>query len=240
VTSRRDKCKVAVVIPAYNEAERVGRVLEAAAAVEGVDEIVVVDDGSTDDTAEVARSFGARVIRNERNLGKGGALQAGFRSTGADIVCTLDADLVGLTPGHVERLLSPLFSDSSVEMTVGKFSGGRARTSLAQGLAKSLSGQRAIRRGLIERLPDLGEAGFGVETLVTKSARSLGARIEIVELHGAGQVMKEEKLGVRQGLAYRMKMYSDIAGHLMKKTPPACDGRRTNRKRPGGPARRSS
>ncbi|HOK54768.1 MAG TPA: glycosyltransferase family 2 protein, partial [Armatimonadota bacterium] len=85
---------VAALIPAYNEADRITETVIAARALEGVSEVVVIDDGSTDDTAEKASSAGAdRVVRLEKNSGKGAALMAGVKSTEAEIVLMLDADL---------------------------------------------------------------------------------------------------------------------------------------------------
>lgn len=84
-----------VVIPAYNEAARIAGVLEAVKAVVGPMEIVVVDDGSTDDTAAVAERAGATVLRLPTNQGYGVALQAGYLYAGrrgADVVVQLDAD----------------------------------------------------------------------------------------------------------------------------------------------------
>lgn len=207
---------VGIVIPAFNEAERIGAVLDTVTEPGLADCIVVVDDGSTDGTAEVAAAYErVRVICTPRNLGKGGALQAGFASTDAEIVCTIDADLTGLAAKHLRDLIAPLLEEEDVAMTVGKFVGGRKRTDWAQGLVKSISGQRAMRRTFIETLPDLTTSGFGVEALVTKHAKSIGARVEIVPLKGLSQVMKEEKLGIPGGVKSRLKMYADIAEHSL-------------------------
>ncbi|MBU1694138.1 MAG: glycosyltransferase family 2 protein [Verrucomicrobia bacterium] len=89
----RQRQKVAVVIPAYREEKRIGEVARVVRA-EGWD-LIVVDDGSDDRTAEVAGQGGAMVIRHERNLGKGIALNDGFvyaREHGVEVVVTLDAD----------------------------------------------------------------------------------------------------------------------------------------------------
>ncbi len=85
--------RFAAVIPAYNEAERIGPVVEGARR--HVDAVVVVDDGSKDDTSKVASAAGAHVIRHETNLGKGRALETGLAwaaDNGFDAAVTLDAD----------------------------------------------------------------------------------------------------------------------------------------------------
>ena len=101
--------RVAAVIPAYNEAERIGDVLSAVCAVDEIAEVIVVSDGSTDDTADVARKVGpkVKVLELASNQGKGAALLAGVQTTTAGVLVLLDADLVGLQPEHVESLLQP-------------------------------------------------------------------------------------------------------------------------------------
>lgn len=87
--------RAVAIVPAYNEAERIGAVLSALKAVEEVAEVVVVDDGSTDATAEAAASHGVRVLRLPVNMGYGVALQTGFKyalRAGFDHAVQIDAD----------------------------------------------------------------------------------------------------------------------------------------------------
>ncbi len=207
---------VAAVVPAHNEAPRILAVLEPLAACDVVDEIIVVDDSSDDNTSLVAASIECvRVVSTPRNLGKGGALATGIVATKADIVCTIDADLLGLSATHIQDLVEPLWRDSEVAMTVGRFIGGRKRTDWAQSLVKSISGQRAMHRSFVESLPDFAGSRFGVETLITKHAEATGAKVVVVAMEGVTQVMKEEKLGVGEGMKERLKMYADIAEHRL-------------------------
>lgn len=94
---------VSVVIPAYNEELGLGKILEAVRAV-GDYEIIVVDDGSDDRTAEIAEAQGARVIRLRRNRGYGAALKVGIRAAQGEIIVTLDADGQH-DPADIPRLL---------------------------------------------------------------------------------------------------------------------------------------
>ncbi|MGH9585100.1 MAG: glycosyltransferase family 2 protein, partial [Bryobacteraceae bacterium] len=88
-----EQCSLWVVVPAYNEAQSIGKVV-ASLRSEGYP-VVVVDDGSRDETAETAHSAGAIVLRHDLNLGQGGALQTGITfslESGAPVICTFDAD----------------------------------------------------------------------------------------------------------------------------------------------------
>ena len=131
--------RVAVIIPAFNEEARIGAVLRVAASTPLVSEVIVVDDGSSDKTASVARRFNVRTETLPRNVGKGGAMLHGaLCATGADVIVFLDADLIGLHPEHIEALAYPVVSGES-SMAIGQFVGGRGVTDLAQFLVKCIS-----------------------------------------------------------------------------------------------------
>ena len=109
VVSMKSGTTVAVVVPARNESATVGAVLDAVLAHrELVDELVVVNDNSVDDTSTVADHHGARVIRLEGPSGKGEAMRAGLSATTSDLVVFLDADVVNTTSEFVARLIQPL------------------------------------------------------------------------------------------------------------------------------------
>ncbi|MFY9187816.1 MAG: glycosyltransferase family 2 protein [bacterium] len=207
--------RVAAVIPAYNEAERIGDVLSAVCAVDEIAEVIVVSDGSTDDTADVARKVGpkVKVLELASNQGKGAALLAGVQTTTAGVLVLLDADLVGLQPKHVESLLQPVLTDSA-PMAVAVFAQGRLATDLAQKIAPFLSGQRAVRRNLLESIPELDVSRFGVEVALTQYVHEQDIAVVRVPWHDVTHVMKEEKLGLAKGFGARLKMYHEIISSL--------------------------
>jgi hypothetical protein len=168
-----------------------------------------------DGTYEVARHFdGVRALQLPQNLGKGGAMHVGACHTDAPLLVFLDADLIGLTPEHVDSLVEPVYRDDA-DMTLGVFRGGRRATDLAQKLFPFVSGQRAIRRELFLEVPNVQFARFGVETQITRWAVRQRWRVQYVPLIGVTHPMKEEKLGRLRGTVARLRMYADIARILL-------------------------
>lgn len=179
---------VSVVIPAFNEAGPLPATLAAVAAL-GPDEVIVVDDGSSDGTGAAAAKRGAAVVRLPFNMGKGAALTAGVRASRGEVLLFLDADL-GASASEAAKLLHPVLAGRA-DMAVGAFPRG-ARPSgfgLVQGVARlavrgltglemasPLSGQRAVRRAVLERIGPLAR-GFGVDAALTVDAARAGFRV---------------------------------------------------------------
>lgn len=181
-----------------------------------IDNILVVDDGSSDTTASLAKETGARVISFEKNLGKGAALQCGIKEINSDIILMLDGDLIGLNHNHINILLTPIFNDQG-DMTVGVFNDGRGLTDLAQFFAPNLSGQRAVKTDIIKNIANLEKSGYGVEIAINKYVKKVG-RIKYVDLTDLTHVMKEEKRGFTRGVADRVRMYWDILKIIFHKS----------------------
>lgn len=196
-----------IVIPAYNEADHVATVIRAAKS-SGLGDVLVVDDGSEDQTAHVAEQAGAKVIRLPKNVGKGGALCAAAQETSTDLLMLLDADLKGLETYHLRALADPVLH-GMVDMTRGVFTGGRWSTTAAQTMTPLLTGQRVLRRDQLLEM-DLSDARYGVEVAITRFAKNHGWETLDVELEDVSQVTKEEKRGFWHGLGVRAKMYGDI------------------------------
>uniref|UniRef100_UPI00389002D1 glycosyltransferase family 2 protein n=1 Tax=Methanobrevibacter sp. TaxID=66852 RepID=UPI00389002D1 len=100
---------IVAIIPAYNEEKALADVIEA--TLRYVDKVIIVDDGSVDNTAEIALSAGAELIRHETNLGKGEALKSGFKAVDDDsIIVTIDGDGQH-NPNEIPDLLKPIIED---------------------------------------------------------------------------------------------------------------------------------
>jgi glycosyltransferase involved in cell wall biosynthesis len=205
---------VTLVIPAHNEAARIDATLEVVRQTEGIAGVFVVDDGSTDATAEVARKAAERdprlsVLSLPANLGKAAAMVAGVRAASTAIIAFIDADLIGLRPAHLDDLVRPVV-DGKCAMSIGLFRGGRLQTDLSHRLTPFLSGQRCLRWDLFAATPYLENARAGIEVALSLHAWRRGLCIQRVPWKGVTHVMKTEKMGRWRGLAIHLRMYGEI------------------------------
>ncbi|MGL6298965.1 MAG: glycosyltransferase family 2 protein, partial [Methanobacteriaceae archaeon] len=111
---------VSIVIPAYNEAETVASVINIANSISYVNEVIVVDDGSHDGTAEEAKLAGATVISHVSNQGKGAALKTGFRHSKGDIIAFIDGDIHNLSTDKIDSIIMPIL-EGKTDITKTKF-----------------------------------------------------------------------------------------------------------------------
>ena len=180
-----------VVIPALNEAARIASVVRYALADPATAEVVVVDDSSIDDTAELARAAGARVITSTM-LGKGTSMQDGVAAAASELLVFLDGDLAGLREGIVSDLCRPLLSGEAdfVKARFGR-GGGRVTELTAKPMLKvffpelahfsqPLGGIIAGRRSLLQSLPF--EEGYGVDIGLLIDAHRAGAKLAEVDI----------------------------------------------------------
>lgn len=187
--------RVAAVIPAWNEEETVGDVVAVARRADVVDEVLVVDNGSQDATARVAADHGARVVHHPEG-GKGQAMSAGVSATDAEVIVFLDADLLGLRPDHVRRLVRAVVDDDA-GMACGLFDRGPLLNPIFLHLLPKLTGERALRRGLFESLHPDAIAGYKVEAALNARAAELGLEVEAFVCDGMFHRTKGEKFDPR-------------------------------------------
>ncbi len=182
--------KVSAIIPAFNEADRIAGTIGALLQIRQIDEIIVVDDGSHDETARIAAVAGAeQVIRVEQNGGKGEALSRGVDAAGGEILCLVDADL-GSSALEFNKLIGPVLAGEA-DMVVAAWPKPRKKAGfgLVKGMAAAgirlltgyrpvspLSGQRVLRREVWEQ-GSFARCGFGVEVGLTVRCLQSGYRL---------------------------------------------------------------
>lgn len=179
---------VTVIVPAYNEEERLAGTLRSLFVWFSPGDVLVVDDGSTDGTASIAERLGTRVLRLERNRGKAQALAEGVAQTDTTYLLFVDADL-GPSAWATARLLEPVIRGEA-DMVVAAWpdAGRRGGFGLVKGLARwwiwrltgrwyssPLSGQRALRREVWDAFR--GSSGYGLEVALTVDALQAGLRV---------------------------------------------------------------
>lgn len=216
-----DVADVSVVMPAFNEAERIVTAMQRVLAQEFVHELIVVDDGSQDATADLAESIEdprARLIRQPVNRGKGAALRTGFAAAQAPFVAVHDADLE-YEPADIARLLPPL-RDGRADVVYGSrfigsdehrvlyywhSVGNRILTTLSNmatniNLTDMETGTKVFKREVIQSL-DLREDRFGFEPEVTAKVATGGYRIFEAGISYSGRTYAEgKKIGWRDGV----------------------------------------
>jgi glycosyltransferase involved in cell wall biosynthesis len=208
------KPQVAAIVPAYNEAQGIGNVLEVLRRVNILGEILVIDDGSIDSTVQEVQAVARcdpriHLIRHRQNQGKGQAILTGWRATRAPILLTLDADLSGLQPGQVLDLIRPLLQNQA-DMTLGLFKQGSRSTDNSHRATPWLTGQRCFRANLLKYISFSAATGYGFETALTVAARQQRWRVMKVALIGVSHPPSEAHRGFWQGLRTRSRMYAQI------------------------------
>ena len=195
------------IIPAHNEARYVAAVVAPLVSSGAFRRVLVVSDGSADETARVARDAGAEVLELRPNRGKGGAMLAGVRATTESVVCFFDADLVGLTPQVIRGMVGPVVR-GELDMAIGLVDYGSAYNKLHEMLPK-ISGQRAIRRTLLNHVPAEAWSGFSIEMELNETARRTSARVRSGTLPRVSTVPKWSKTG-HGGLLDAVKMSRSV------------------------------
>src|SRR5215208_3209403 len=211
----RCQMKLSVVIPCYNERSTIEAVVEAV-------EIIVVDDGSTDGTKEFLKGkppgWVDKIVLQERNLGKGAALRAGFQGVTGDLVIVQDADLE-YDPGEYPILLSPILEDRADVVFGSRFLGGRPHRvvyfwhmvgnrflTLLSNMFTNLTltdmetCYKVFRREFLDGIT-IEENRFGFEPEITAKVAKAGSRVFEVGISYNGRTYEEgKKIGWRDGV----------------------------------------
>jgi glycosyltransferase involved in cell wall biosynthesis len=185
------KLTVSVIIPAYNEEKTVAKVVGVVKSLNYIKEVIVVNDGSSDQTAQNALDAGAMVINHSKNKGKGAAIKTGFKNSKGDIVVFLDADLHNLTKNQVNNIITPIMSgEADITKTKFKREAGRVTELTAKPLLnfffpeikfdQPLSGQFAAKRSFLNKIKL--EDDYGVDVGIVLDADVMGMKVKEVDI----------------------------------------------------------
>ena len=190
-TTKGSDKSVSIVIPAYNEEATVAKVVSVARKLSYVDEVIVVDDGSTDRTVEEAENAGATIISHIMNEGKGSAIKTGFKYSHGNIVAFIDADVSNFTSEKIDKIIRPILEDRT-DITKTKFAreSGRVTELTAKPLLglffpeldyeQPLSGQFAGKRSALNKIRF--EKDYGVDVGIVLDADVHGIKILEVDI----------------------------------------------------------
>jgi glycosyltransferase involved in cell wall biosynthesis len=217
--------RVAAIVPARNEASRISATVAALRSIGEIGEVIVVDDGSADQTRRLATEAGARTIRVDHRLGKGAALALGASQTDAEILLFADADLAE-TAREARRLIEPILAGTA-DLAIASLPRreGPSGFGLVEGAARwgiraltgraterPLSGQRAMRREVLGAVSPLAY-GFGVEVGMTVDALRAGFRVIEVACD-----MDHARTGrTLEGFAHRARQGAHVGAALLKR-----------------------
>lgn len=210
--------KTSIIICTYNEEKSIGEVLRSVCSLNPESEIIVIDDGSTDNTLsvvnELAESYRFRYERLKENKGKSWAMAYGTEIATGEIIVFFDADVSNIRKEHFETLVDPVMNGSA-DMVLGQPSDTLIDYRINP--FKSLTGERALKRkDILPVLDEIRHIRFGVETFLNMYYQAMGRRIKYVLLNELCHPSTYEKSG---SFAFATRKYikegKEIADTLM-------------------------
>jgi len=201
--------KISCIVPVFNEADRVLEVLNVLVGHKLLDEVIVVNDGSTDNSENVLKGVeGIKLISYKRNRGKSHAIKVGIEASKNDLVMMIDSDLLGLRKDHVARLVNPV-KNGIVDSTMALWSNSLLIFKLFG--FDLLSGNRVFSKDIIGDLNKLDElSGFGLEVFLNNVILGKKLRLCVVNFDNVISVRKAVKFGFFDGWKREFKMSYDI------------------------------
>lgn len=232
--SKSRKEKAVCIIPFYNEEKTLENTIRVAVESEEFSAVVLVDDGSKDESCKVAESYSNNVIliRNKTNVGKGQSMINGYKAVRStldfDRVMFLDSDLVGFEEWHIREMLYEM--DQGYGMVLGHYDWKSNREyvdsvgmylfcTLWFPIVKQFTGERCLRKEImdrcIEEYSDLFQ-NYGAEIVMNEVCKKMKLSMKYVELDGFYALSKQKKIGFWEGTEKNLKMFAEIIKKRVK------------------------
>jgi glycosyltransferase involved in cell wall biosynthesis len=192
------------IVPARNEVSTVAAVVEACRGCRYVREVIVVDDGSEDATADVARVAGAKVVPLVSTGSKAHAMEAGVEASDADAILFVDADCLALTARHLDEICEPYVAGRAA-MSIGWFDYGFWNPVVLR-LAPT-TGERIIPRWVFEAVPPFKREGYTIELMINEVVAENRLPTTARIMDGVTHRTKRDKLGRLAGIRETWRMF---------------------------------
>ena len=209
---------VSAIIPALNEADTIAGVVQVLEAHPAIDDIIVVDDGSTDDTAERVRATSATLVCLGSNQGKATAMAKGVELARHETIFFLDADLVGLTPEVIDRLIDPVLS-GEFDMYVAIRDRRQSLLNKIVYFSPILGGERVLKKKIWHRVPSWCVKSFQIEIALNYFSKRYGRKMGWALMPGLMHIKKEKKRGFWPGTIARVVWRSVLSCDRTRSRP---------------------
>lgn len=207
--------KVTAVVPVYNEEKTVGNVLELLTSSEKVDNVsekvdnvIVVDDGSTDNTPNIIKKFKVKVITLKENKGKGNAVRIATKNMKSDIIIFIDGDLVGLKEEHIKKLLNPVINNNA-SMVIGLRDKGNFIANMIMPYFPLTGGERAILTSIFMKIrKNSFIEGWGLEAVMNDYCKKKKLKVVKIKLDRVNHIgLQTKKYGL---MAFLNEIYDVV------------------------------
>lgn len=211
---KQNPYRVSAIVPAHNEEKRIKNVLKVLIGSSDIDEVICVNDGSIDATADIAKSVkGVKVLNFKKNYGKAYAVAMGVAEATGSIVIFVDADLVGFSCESIHALVTPL-KTNKYDAAIGYRSG-----KLDKLFFKPISGERAyFKKDIMPLLKKIKSKGYGLELYLNYAFKD--KQVKLLALKGVVHTFKHNKQPLKQAIKFSVVEIIDLLSEIFRQKNP--------------------
>jgi len=191
--------KVTALVPCLDEKDRIGDVLKVLINSANIDDILVVDDGSTDGTSGAVKKFkSVKLLRLEKNIGKGGAIKKGLKQVTSEVTLLIDVDLKGLTNEKIGSMVTPV-TNEGYDVCIGVLKRGPNWFQyLRKNVLPLMSGERAIKTKILNKILENSLAQeWGIEFYMNLFIKKKKLKLKKIDLVGVDDIRHFRKKGFK-------------------------------------------